>query len=94
MPGGLIQLITTGIQDSPIIGNPEITFFKTVYRQHTMFSLCQNDRYVGNLNFGKNILLSPIATCSYFTGKSVYITKYISDNSNPIVHWVFAVYLI
>ena len=30
MGGGLIQLITTGIQDSPIIGNPEVTFFKTV----------------------------------------------------------------
>ena len=54
MGGGLIQLITTGIQDSPIIGNPEVTFFKTVYRQYTMFSLCQNNRYIGNLNFGKN----------------------------------------
>ncbi len=53
MAGGLIQLVTTGIQDSPIIGNPEITFFKTVYRQHTMFSLCQNDRFIGNLHFGK-----------------------------------------
>ena len=53
MTGGLIQLVTTGIQDSPIIGNPEITFFKTVYRQHTMFSLCQNDRFIGNLEFEK-----------------------------------------
>jgi hypothetical protein len=50
---GLIQLVTTGIQDSPIIGNPEITFFKSVYRQHTMFSLCQNDRFIGNIQFGK-----------------------------------------
>lgn len=54
MAGGLIQLVTTGIQDSPIIGNPEITFFKTVYRQHTMFSLCQNDRFIGNLQFEKD----------------------------------------
>lgn len=53
MAGGLIQLVTTGVQDSPIIGNPEITFFKTVYRQHTIFSICQNDRYIGNLEFGK-----------------------------------------
>ena len=55
MAGGLIQLVTTGIQDSPIIGNPEITFFKTVYRQHTMFSLCQNDRFIGKLEFGKEV---------------------------------------
>ncbi len=53
MTGGLIQLVTTGIQDSPIIGNPEITFFKTVYRQHTNFSLCQNERNLGSLHFNK-----------------------------------------
>lgn len=53
MTGGLIQLVTTGIQDSPIIGNPEITFFKTVYRQHTQFSICQNERYLGSIEFGK-----------------------------------------
>lgn len=53
MTGGLIQLVTTGIQDSPLIGNPEITFFKTVYRQHTMFSLCQSDRFIGKLKFEK-----------------------------------------
>jgi hypothetical protein len=54
MTGGLIQLVTTGIQDSPLIGNPEVTFFKTVYKQHTMFSLCQNDRYLGAIDFGRN----------------------------------------
>jgi hypothetical protein len=54
MGGGLIQLITIGIQDSPIIQNPEITFFKTVYRQHTMFSLCQNTRHIDDLYFGKS----------------------------------------
>ena len=53
MPGGLIQLITTGVQDSPIIGNPEITFFKKVYKQHTQFSVCQNERFIGNLGFNK-----------------------------------------
>jgi hypothetical protein len=53
MPGGLIQLITTGVQDSAIIGNPEITFFKTVYKQHTQFSVCQNERFIGSLGFNK-----------------------------------------
>ena len=53
MPGGLIQLVIAGIQDSPIIGNPEITFFKTVYKQHTQFSVCQNERFIGKLGFNK-----------------------------------------
>ena len=53
MPGGLIQLVVTGIQDSPIIGDPEITFFKNVYKQHTLFSLFQNERFIGNTSFNK-----------------------------------------
>ncbi len=53
MTGGLLQLATTGIQDSPLILNPEITFFKKVYKQYTNFSLCQNDRYLGLMNFDK-----------------------------------------
>jgi hypothetical protein len=48
MTGGLIQLITVGIQDSPLIMKPEITFFKTVYKRHTLFSICQNERFIGN----------------------------------------------
>ena len=37
--GGLIQLVTArGEQDLYIVGNPQITFFKTVYRRHTNFS--------------------------------------------------------
>jgi hypothetical protein len=54
MAGGLLQLVTTGVQDSPIIGNPEITFFKTVYKQHTNFSLYQGNRYLGKSEFNKS----------------------------------------
>jgi len=53
MPGGLIQLITTGIQDSPLMGNPEITFFKNVYKRHTPFSICQNEKFIGRHEFNK-----------------------------------------
>ena len=53
MTGGLIQLITTGVQDAPLIGNPEITFFKKVYKRHTLFTIWQNDRYLGNIPFNK-----------------------------------------
>ena len=51
MPGGLIQLLTIGTQDAPLILNPEITFFKTVYRKHTNFSLEQIIKYIGAKNF-------------------------------------------
>ena len=39
MGGGHIQLIALGAQDIYVIGNPQITFFKSVYRRHTNFSM-------------------------------------------------------
>ncbi len=51
MIGGLIQLITTGISDAPLTYNPEITFFKTVYKQCTNFAIIQNIKNLGNKNF-------------------------------------------
>jgi len=38
MTGGLIQLVAYGEQDLYITNNPQITFFKIVYRRHTNFS--------------------------------------------------------
>lgn len=39
MTGGLLQLVTSGKQDIYLTINPEITFFKKVYRRHTNFSI-------------------------------------------------------
>ena len=38
MGGGLMQLVAYGAQDVYLTGNPQITFFKVVYRRHTNFS--------------------------------------------------------
>lgn len=38
MPGGIIQLIAYGSEDIYLTGNPQITFFNTVYRRYTNFS--------------------------------------------------------
>ena len=39
MAGGLIQLVAYGAQDVYLTGNPQITYFKVVYRRHTNFSM-------------------------------------------------------
>ena len=39
MGGGLIQLTNQGAQDIYLTGNPQITFFKKVYRRYTNFSM-------------------------------------------------------
>jgi len=37
--GGLMQLVAYGAQDVYLTGNPQITFFKAVYRRHTNFAI-------------------------------------------------------
>ena len=40
MPGGLAQLVgTAGAQNNFLTSNPQISFFKSVYRKYTRFSL-------------------------------------------------------
>jgi hypothetical protein len=37
MAGGLLQVITYGTEDLSLTGNPQITFFHTIYRRYTNF---------------------------------------------------------
>lgn len=54
MGGGLIQLVAKSIEDLYIHGEPQITFFKTVYRRHTNFSKQELDiLFTNSLDFGK-----------------------------------------
>ena len=54
--GGLLQLVAMGKQDVFLTGNPQITFFKLVYRRHTNFSVESCRMYFdGTPNFGQRI---------------------------------------
>lgn len=54
MAGGIIQLLAYGAEDVYFTNNPQITFFKIVYRRHTNFSsqVFENN-LLGNPRFGK-----------------------------------------
>lgn len=39
MPGALLELVALGAQDVYLTGNPQVTFFKVVYRRHTNFAM-------------------------------------------------------
>ena len=59
--GGLMQLVAYGAQDIYLTGNPQITYFKAVYRRHTNFSMEDiKQTFTGSVDFGKN----PSATVS------------------------------
>jgi hypothetical protein len=38
MSGGITQLVAVGAQDAHLVGNPEISFFRSAYRRHTNFA--------------------------------------------------------
>ena len=38
MPGGEIELSFVGAQDLYLVSNPQISFFKSVYKRYTNFS--------------------------------------------------------
>ena len=52
MGGGLMQLIATGVMDTYLTGNPQITYFKSVYRRYTNFSMeSRKLNFNGTTNF-------------------------------------------
>lgn len=56
MGGGLLQLVAYGAQDVYLTGNPQITFFKVVYRRHTNFSMESIQQTLnGTAGFGKRV---------------------------------------
>ena len=51
--GGLMQLVAYGAQDVYLTGNPQITFFKVVYRRHTNFATEAIEQTLnGNAGYG------------------------------------------
>ena len=58
MAGGIIQLVAQGVEDMFLTSKPQITFFKTVYRRYTNFSMEPIAQY-----FTQDIDFSKKATC-------------------------------
>ena len=93
MGGGLLDLAAYGAQDVYLTGNPQITFFKTVYRRHTNFSMeSVKQTWVGNPNTGRaectlsrtGDLVSGIHFEVKFSAANPTILNYIKDVSVEI----------
>ena len=57
MGGGLMQLVAYGAQDVYLTGNPQVTFFKILYRRHTNFAIesIQQPFNGGTPDFGNTV---------------------------------------
>ena len=61
MGGGLMQLVAYGAQDVYLTGNPQITFFKVVYRRHTNFSMESIEQTINGTAAGGNRVTATIS---------------------------------
>ena len=92
--GGLMQLVAYGAQDVYLTGNPQVTFFKIVYRRHTNFAMeAIENPFNGAPNFGKKV------TCTIQrNGDLIYrmylqvtlpkVTLQTSDGSGASFRWL------
>jgi hypothetical protein len=56
MAGGLLQLVAYGVQDTFLSSNPQVTFFKLVYRRHTNFAMESiRQPFNSDPDFGKRV---------------------------------------
>jgi len=74
MGGGLMQLVAYGAQDIYLTGNPQITFFKVVYRRHTNFSMETIQQTINGTPASGNTSTVTISRNGDLVGK-VYVTN-------------------
>ena len=83
MGGGLMQLVAYGAQDIYLSGNPQITFFKVVYRRHTNFSMESIEQtFNGFPNFGKKVTC-PISRNGDLIHR-IYLQATLPASANPV----------
>ena len=59
MPGGILQLNNYGAEDILLTGNPQMTFFKTLYKRHSNFAMESLSQTIeGSINFGNTLYVT------------------------------------
>ena len=91
MPGGIIQLAVYGGQDYYLTSNPQISFFKSVYRRHTNFSMEFINLLPENMLAadGCNSIARKLNSYLYNSSEPLIQGKDIVDNLNDdtIITW-------
>ena len=87
MAGGLMQLVAYGAQDIYLTGNPQITFFKVVYRRHTNFALESIEQtFNGTADFGRKVTCT-VSRNGDLIGRT-YLQLTLPQVTGTNVHWV------
>ena len=90
MGGGLMQLVAYGAQDVFLTGNPQITFFKIVYRRHTNFAIESIEQtFSGTADFGRKVTCTIARSGDLITKMYLYVQlPAFSSDTNTQWAWV------
>jgi hypothetical protein len=92
MGGGLMELVAKGSQDIYLTGNPQITFFKTIYKRHTNFSIESIEQtFKGDVDFGlkSTIVLSRAGDLVSDIILEINVPKLVStDSTSTNINWM------
>ena len=83
MGGGLLQLVAMGAQDAYLSGNPQITFWKGLFKRHTNFAMeAFRINFTGQPNWGtkQSCVINRNADLLYSTYLEVQLPHYDSTN--------------
>jgi hypothetical protein len=92
MGGGLMQLVAYGAQDVYLTGNPQITFFKVVYRRHTNFAVENIEQvFNGAADFNRKVTCQinrngDLITKMYLR---VVLPSFVMNQTNGPKHWAW-----
>ena len=88
MGGGLLQLVAYGAQDAYISGNPQITFWKGLFKRHTNFAMEPfRVNFSGQVQWGtkQTALIGRHADLIYSTYVEVVLPQ--KDSANNTYYW-------
>ena len=91
MGGGLMQLVSYGAQDIYISGNPQITFWKVLYKRHTNFAMEAIEvTFNGQADFGRRVtaVISRNADLMYRTYIQVTLPQIYLTVPNTRFRWL------
>jgi len=91
MGGGLMQLVSYGAQDIYISGNPQITFWKVLYKRHTNFAMEAIEvTFNGQADFGRRVtaVISRNADLMYRTYVQVTLPQIVLTDPKVRFRWL------
>ena len=77
-----MQLVAYGAQDIYLTGNPQITFFKVVYRRHTNFSMETIEQTIS----GASTTAGGSGTVTISRNGDLVSSIYVTSSTNDITH--------